>query len=139
MMRMHGPLVALAVASVGVGGCEFSPVDLEGRACRADSDCITGYACSTEPVCVLVPDAGRPDAGRADAATPDVGRDANGDAFMGLDAFETIDAPDASETIDALETTTDALETMDALDERDASESDAAIEAGHDAFTDDAR
>jgi hypothetical protein len=115
---------------LGVAGCVFEPVDLEGRACNADSDCISGYACSAaERVCVLVPDSGRPDAGRADAAAADVGRDANGDAFAPLDA--DLDAPTP---LDAAETSEDAGPDAAASDAdldaalEDAPTSDAALE-----------
>jgi hypothetical protein len=42
---MRGLAAALALATLGVAGCVFEPVALEGRVCSADSDCITGYAC----------------------------------------------------------------------------------------------
>lgn len=119
-------LVHLAALGAGawLAGCVFPPVELEGRACGADSDCIDGYACSTERVCVLVPDSGRPDADRPDAPPPDVGRDAAGDAVL----FDAPEPGDASGADDASTSDAPAPDTSVAPDatELDAGE-DAAI------------
>lgn len=69
-------VLGLAVSSTAMVGCQFTPVSLEGRRCATTADCVSGYECSPELVCVLTPDVGRPDAGRPDAYLIDVGRDA---------------------------------------------------------------
>ncbi len=89
----------LAVSSTVTVGCVFTPVSLEARRCTTTADCVTGYECSPELICVLTPDVGRPDGGRPDAYLIDVGRDAFApvpDAGSDAPLFPDASADDAS-------------------------------------------
>jgi hypothetical protein len=61
----------LITALVQASACTIAPIPLEGRVCATSVDCITGYGCSADRICVPLPDSGRIDAGR-DAFTLDV-------------------------------------------------------------------
>lgn len=92
-------LLALSATLALSAGCTIEPVSLEGRVCTTNVDCIANYICSSDRICIPLPDSGRIDAGR-DAFTIDVARDAfrpfDGGPDTGLpDAFLEVDAPDA--------------------------------------------
>jgi hypothetical protein len=82
-------LALIAVAASLPAGCLIAPVDLEGRPCAGESDCVDGWTCR-EGICVegVAPDAGVADAGRVDAGA-DAGQDAGS-----LDAGPPMDAAD---------------------------------------------
>lgn len=104
---------------LALAGCTVQPVSLDGRVCVTNADCISGYFCTGDLVCIPrdagldggPPDAVRPDADRArDSAMRDAQLDADGidadlldadllDAGLldaGLDASLDAATPDAA-------------------------------------------
>lgn len=122
-------LLALSAMLGITAGCTIGPVSLEGRVCTTNVDCIANYICSSDRICVPLPDAGRFDAGR-DAFALDVARDAfrpfDGGPDTGElpDAFVELDGPDAFTPDTLVEpdvfTAPDAVTSRDAFAETDA-------------------
>lgn len=127
----RSPMVVLAVVVPAVAvlaGCTVAPVSLEGRVCASNADCITGYFCTSELICIPRDagiDAGHDAAPRQrDAGAPDSDVDASAEDGGELDAADT--GTDAAIEIDA---DTDAATQTDAGTDA-AAETDAGIDVG---------
>ena len=125
----RAPIAVLAV--LAFAGCTVAPVSLEGRVCASNADCITGYFCTTELICIprdAGVDAGHDAAPRQrDAGMPDSDVDASAEDGGELDAAADIDTgTDAAVGVDA---DTDAATGVDAGTDA-AVEADAGIDVG---------